>query len=402
MKQKITGGLDSTYTAHSHSDETLAKWHTEHSTITRLLMSAQIVFPVLAIFFTIFFFVYVIELEPSKLGKTLNKHAISGNEKLKRESRSTVWIAVTVSIIFTLANIAADAAAIAEYDKLLPEIKKYIRKDSKEHSQIMRIVPEVMLGFDISLLILFIIVPGTISCLKMYRHKCCNIITCHRLNCDFKWSDLLYTIIAPLACLATHSYHIIFAFIDNPYHATSVLLMYIMTLFVLVSILHKIYYSSSSTSHPRGKKAMIACKTICYVMAPLFLAIPIGLTIAVLLTLPLNNAVDEASNQIYSIYQASVAVIAALVTWKVLVTNTNSSFTVFTKAADSKGEKHDTTWNDMTEKEKEIYIAEEFLSHISFCLPQNKGKQQANTWPRDEATDEAGICNTDSEYKKLI
>ena len=365
MKQKITGEIDSTYIAHSHSDETLTKWHSQHSQVSDLLMSAQVVFPVLVTLFTVFYFVYLIEFGPNKLGETLNKQADSDCQKeLKRESQSTVWIVSIVSIMYTLSNIAVDAAALVEYDKLPTEIETYFNKDSEDHSQEMRSIPKLMIIYDTISLAPFIICPAIVA---GYKWKCSK----------FKWSVLLYTAISPIACLATHAYHIIFAFINNPYHATSVLLLYIMTLFVLVVTLQKIYYSIKT------KLGII----ICYILAPSLLAVAIGLTIAVLLTVPLNNAIDEASNQIYSIYQASVAVFATLVTWNVLIKKPNSPLTPFTNAANTiyKPEKqHSEKWDKMTEKEKEIHIANAFLSHVNFTFPSEDSelKDRPTTRPR--------------------
>ena len=98
------------------------------------------------------------------------------------------------------------------------------------------------------------------------------------------------------------------------------------------------------------------------------MALFIVLIVTVLIVLPNDNAINLASKEIYAIYQASVTVVAALVTFEVFVRHTNSIFTVFIKAADNMHPSNK-EWKGKSEKEKEEYLGEAILKHIRFQPP---------------------------------
>ena len=391
MHQKITGQIDSTYIAQSHSLKTLQDWHMKNSHVSKLILSSQFIFPVFASIFLALYLIYLIESEPANLGKKLNSQADgkSPNE-IRDAANAKIWIIVTISTLFTCIVIATDITALLEYRYLPKEIAHYIGDKSNPAFIHLHIVPISMLFYDLLSLIFFIFVPFIIVCCK-----CC----CMRCG-EFKISDFLYTLLSPLTCIATHSYHIIFAFINNPYHATSVLLFYIMTLFIVVVIFQKTYYfvlfcfekqqkcghiegcvDKQSGQRRKGYDIVQKCVLVLsFIVVIIGLAACIGLTVAVLIILPLNNAIDLASNEIYAIYQASVTVFAALVTFQVFFGQTNSIFAVFIKAADKRvskttnGDKTKwkTEWKEMSEKEKEIRLGDLFLSYVNFDAMGNQ------------------------------
>ena len=379
MHQKITGQIDSTYTAQSHNLESLQDWHMKNSHVSKLVLSSQVIFPFFASIFLALYFIYLIESEPANLGKKLNSQVDDKSpDEIKAAANSQVWIIVTISILFTSGAIATDIAALVEYSLLSKEIEYYINHNSSSAFVHLHVVPITMLFYD-SLSTVFILVPFIVACCKCCKwtckFKCCKTFGCYGEDgkCVFKISDILYTLLSPFTCIATHSYHIIFSFINNPYHATSVLLpVYIMTLFVVVVMLQKIFYFVLSgfqkfSDVQKRKKCAYGVIVIFYTVAIIATAGCIGLTVAVLIVLPLNNAIDLASNEIYAIYQASVTVFAALVTFQVLFRETNSSLAVLIKAAD----KYDSVtslrkWEDMSEKEKEVQLGRIILSRVNF------------------------------------
>jgi hypothetical protein len=418
MHQKITGQIDSTYTAQSHSLETLRDWHMQNSHVSRLVLSSQCIFPIFASIFLILYFIYLIESEPVNFGKKINSQADAKSPEIKHAAMSKVWIIVTISILFTIGTIATDIGAVVEYSYLPKEIESYI-KDSSRAFIYLHAIPFIMLGFDFISLVLYIIVPSIVACCKCkFMQKCCKGSCCEH-DCKFKVSDYLYTLISPLSCIATHSYHIIFAFINNPYHATSVLLFYIMTLFIVVVIFQKTYYfvfnkffekeqksvAKQNVPHEQGGAVegqeatnlklkpsdqcnkghgKIGVLVFSFILVIIALAICIGLTVAVLIALPINNAIDLASAEIYAIYQASVTVFAALVTFQVVFRPTNSIFAVFIKAADErhslkdKKQENRGKWENMSEKEKEIHLGDVLLSHIDFKPPDHESSISAS------------------------
>ena len=367
MHQKITGQIDSMYTAQSHSLETLRDWHSKNSHVSKLVLSSQVIFPIVASGFLSLYFIYLIESDPVNLGKKLNSQTDSKSpDEIQTAARSKVWIIVTISSLFTIGNIIADCVALAEYDRLPKEIESYINDKSIAFAH-LRGVPSIMLGFDLLSLLLFIIIPCFVAC-----YKYCKVLI---QNYDFRFSDFLYTLLSPLVCIATHSYHIIFAFINNPYHATSVLLLYTMTLFVVVIIFQKIFYFVLKCfQRSKDESKVHVCAYVVmfffYILATAGMIVCIGLTVAVLIILPLNNAIDQASNEIYAIYQASVTVFAALVTFQVFFREANPTYAVLIKAADKFGESPKSEkWKKMSEKEKELYLGDALLTHIKFKPP---------------------------------
>ena len=362
MHQKITGQIDdSTYPAHSHSLETLKDWHSENSHISKLVLSSQVIAPLIAGGFLITYFIYLIQCNPTNLGKKLNSQANSNSPDEQTAARSKVWIIVTISILFTIGNITADSIALEQYNSHLPkEIESYINDKSIAFAHLHG-VPTAMLAFDLVSFLLFIILPLFVAGFKNVSGN------------DVQFSDFLYTLLSPLQCISTHSYHIIFAFINNPYHATSVLLLYIMTLFLVVIILQKIYF----LIHKCIKQQCVQC--VCmpffYSVVIAVMALYIALTVAVIIALPNNNAIDQASNEIYAIYQASVTVVAALITFRIIFREANSTYAVLIKAAD-KLHSSDVKWNGKSEKEKEKDIGEAILKHIGFKSISTPGGQQ--------------------------
>ena len=371
MKQKILGQIDSSYSAKSHSLKTLKDWHSQHSHVSETVLSSQVLFPASASIFLTLYFLYVIQCEPNRLGKKLDMHIASKSITTSAEGKCKIWIIATLSILFTLGTIIADCFALGEYRQLPKEIEQYINDDSRVFDY-LRAVPITMLVFDLLSVVMFVLIPIAILCCKSC--KCCRF--------NNKPSDFLYTLLSPLTCITTHSYHIIFAFINNPYHATSVLLLYIMTLFVVVAILQKNYYFITNLFNWKDcthKYIMQGCCVfISYILAITMMAGSIGLTMALLILLPLNNAIDQASNQIYAIYQASVTVFAALVTFQVFFREANSFFGLLIKA----GDKYDhalatENWENMSSRDKEIYLGRTILSYIKFSKPDKQEPTQS-------------------------
>ena len=105
--------------------------------------------------------------------------------------------------------------------------------------------------------------------------------------------------------------------------------------------------------------------------------------------LPFSNALDDAPNHLYVIYQASIAFFAALIAFQVLFRQTNSTFDVFIKAIDghlaksdenkkegstadhgkielkNRAEDHTKTGMELSETEKDTVLAKVVLSYLN-------------------------------------
>ena len=353
------------------------------------MISAQFVFPFLATVFLLLFFIYIIELEPRNFGRKLNNQINSSVNYIQANGEAKILIILTISVLFNICTIMTDGFALHEYNKLSAEVKQYYDQDIIEF-RYFYIIPYVMTAFDIFSW-LFIIIPISVTAVRYFcRNRNRQGITDDNPEPDTptNWSFLLYTLLAPISCIATHAYHIIIAFIDNTYHAGSVLLLYITVLFIHVVVFQKIYYylvkwtksedlSSCCDPIKNNKCYWLIFLIGCYIVGVTTLSVIIGLTVSMLMLLPIDNAIDNAPNNIYAIYQGSVAIIAALVAFQVFFRETNSLTEVFIKAQD-----HLTTnngWTRMSEKEKELQLAKLFLEYIS--RPPNGASQQRDQPP---------------------
>ena len=117
MHQKLTGPIDFTYTAQSHSFETLRDWHANHLHVSILVWCSQFMFPIFASIFLTLYFVYLIELGPINHGEKLNSQADDDSpDEIKHAALSKVWTIVTISILLTVGTIATDVGALAYQD----------------------------------------------------------------------------------------------------------------------------------------------------------------------------------------------------------------------------------------------------------------------------------------------
>jgi hypothetical protein len=388
------------------------------------------------------FFIYVIELEPRKIGRKLNNQINSSVDYISASGEAKILIILTISVLFNACTLLTDSYAFKEYHNLDQEVKKYYNRYAPPFKYFY-FVQIIMTAFDI-LSLSFIIIPVLIVVCCYYTGCTCKCIkaggparrdtargssrenlleeeqvedgiaepgqrsevpvaeegaalaaTGAQDSCQgstsperqttvdiqstctvsVNWSILLYSLLSPLSCIATHAYHVIIAFIDNAYHASSILLLYIIVLFIHVVVFQKIYYYVCKWRN--SKKHSDCCKNFCwtifilccYLVGVVTLGVIIGLTVSLLILLPINNAIDNAPTNIYIIYQGSVAVIAALVTFQVFFRETNSVAEVFIKARDKMiqerpDSKEKKKWEKMSEKEKELDLATALLEYM--------------------------------------
>jgi hypothetical protein len=239
-----------------------------------------------------------------------------------------------------------------------------------------------MTGLDGFTFIVFIVIPPIYVLCK-----------CNQKGYGYK---LIYSVASPFSCIASHSYHIVFAFIINPYHATSILLIYAIIAFINIQGFQKLFYFINkliSGSKPSCCRIQNTCGRYltfasCFMLEFVVMGASIALSITLLIKLPLSNAIDDAPNQLYVIYQASVTFFAALIAFQVMFRKTNSTFDVFIEAIDrhyvenhgqdkdkkkknggeieSQPTKDDTkSWAELSETEKEMLLAEVILFYLN-------------------------------------
>ena len=405
MHQDITPPIDDTYTAYSQSADAINSWHRENKRAGNLAVSSQVICPILITSFVIIFFYYIIELKPHNVGKKIQNELTHDSSGIRAAAHAKLSTYVTISFIFHILTLVADIFAIKNYSSLPSEVKKYQDSNPKRFWT----VPIIMFTFDILTLVFFATVPCVMSRKQGKKYR------------------LTYCMIAPLSCIASHSYHIIFAFIHDPYHATSILLLYAFVIFLLIQGFEKTYYymhhfaltsktskteneTQRSDSHMVRKiyewlcdkvrnsivKHMTVWSIIVYIIEFAFVGVTIGLSLSLLIILPITNAIDEAPNRLYVIYQASITFFAALIAFQLLFRQTDSILGVFIKAINSihddelnknncssvelkdlceKPSKID--WTEMSENEKEVYLAKQLLLNLTPNLNLKKDTDSA-------------------------
>ena len=384
MHQKFTAPIDDTYKGRSHSSGTLKIWYKSNENIDALALVAQIFVPLLMMLYVTFFFIYLLELKPYEIGKDIEKELKSGVKKIRAKADAKLLIKITISFLFHMLTFVADSMTFVEYGKLSDEIHDYYYAPPRCFWSI----PIVMIVFDgLSFLIIYTAVP-----IVALRTK--------------KWYKLTYCMLSPIVYVFSHCYHIIFAFINNPYHATSILLLYAMILFVHVLGFQQVHYfinhfweQEDKNPDPTDKVGLEVpqendnpeeiiidhqriCKNcvifICFIILFIVTGVSIGLSLALLTLLPITNAIDDAPNRLYVIYQASITFFAALIAFQVIFRHNNSPFAFLIKAQKmcERNELKDLTENgdSKSEKEREIYLVQKIILAIE-NLASNTAKQ---------------------------
>ena len=244
MHQEITPPIDDTYTAYSHSVSSIKNWYSEHEVVGILAVASQVILPTVVTLFVFIFFVFVLELEPHGFGDKIENELNSGIDKIKTYAQARLLTYVTFSIVFQALTLAADIAALCQYDDdaLPTEVHEYYF--SSDSPRYFWSVPITMILFDTFLLVLFLVIVPIVSCCKGRKHV------------------LIYSLIIPFGCIASHSYHIIFAFIHDPYHATSILLLYALVAFLHIQGFRKFFYCIHACS--RKSCCCKKCRKSCY------------------------------------------------------------------------------------------------------------------------------------------
>ena len=381
MRQKFTATIDDTYKGRSYSSATLKVWYKSNKGTDVLALVSQIFVPLLVMLYVTLFFIYMLELKPHEIGKDIENELMSKVKKIRAKADAKLLTKITISFLFHLVTFIADSMAFVEYGTLSDEIHDYYYAAPRCFWSI----PIVMILFDgISFLIIYTAVPIIALQTK-------------------KWYRLTYCMLSPLACILSHSYHIIFAFINNPYHATSILLLYAMILFVHVLGFQQVHYfinyfwekhflksdpscelEEEPDTEVEESFAQRCCKNcvtfICFIILFIITGVSIGLSLALLTLLPITNAIDDAPNRLYVIYQASVTFFAALIAFQVIFRHNNSPFAFLIKAKEmcEKKELKDlcengNSWLEKSEKEREIYLVQKVILAIEKLASDTTG-----------------------------
>ena len=71
----VRAPIDDSYSAYSHSVDTLNSWYSENLVVGNLAVISQVLFPIFVTFYIVIFFVFVLELEPTILARNLKTNS---------------------------------------------------------------------------------------------------------------------------------------------------------------------------------------------------------------------------------------------------------------------------------------------------------------------------------------
>ena len=360
MEQSIAAKITDDYDAKGHNLETLEQYHIAQAvssqdkvekSVTRYTLSFHIIFPIFMVIFLIMLFVHL--LDKYELYNIRNRLVGCHEKPNTNPSTEHLWIIITilVSFIFVLYVFALDCVAVTLRDRIRKEIffsqsdntRISFKSEVFELFQIEYAIPIVMLVYDGVILI----------ALSLF---CAFIRYCKYTQ---RW---YYILLAPLACIAVHFYHILLGFIQTPTHAVSIAVFYgiaitvfIATLRVVYISLYCLFYEFQWFSPPviqdntkSFNRCVYECRCrvnkcqpytcphsfifliLCFVSV--FIAGFLVYVVALFVISPINMAIESAPESLLSINQTVLVFFGAAVTYKIVREDESTILALLVKA----------------------------------------------------------------------
>ena len=108
MHQKFTAPIDNTYHGRSYSSATLKVWYKSNKGTDILALVSQIFVPGLMMLYITFFFIYVLELKPHKIGRDIENELTSKVKKIRAKADAKLLIKITISFLFNTITFIAE------------------------------------------------------------------------------------------------------------------------------------------------------------------------------------------------------------------------------------------------------------------------------------------------------
>ena len=223
MKRTIFPAIDDNYQPKAENVITIKEYHSKTQKISRLLLSAQFVYPFVTFIVAFCVVTYCLFYNSGK------KKLLVYEEKMKPDMMAKLMVIYTLSVIFSLFSFGMSITAVAHAKHRLDKTVRMWYTESKTLS----LVPVFMLTGDTIVIFLlfvftfFMIIECCACCeSKLYYCLCKPFQFCkaHGFN---MWVILCaYSIVFPLMNVAIHANHIIIAFIHGEEHALSIAIVY--------------------------------------------------------------------------------------------------------------------------------------------------------------------------------
>ena len=376
MKQTIAAEIDDTYIPKAVSVGILEAFHENDSSIhvSRLAFASQVVIPIVSFLFLVACWIYYWEVSHTSLSLRKKLTRGSGEDMVlwggsQRDSVDVTILSMVIgSATFCLYVIALDITAMhnALYT-VDADVKKYYNFDTgiTNFSLEYFIVFLIFIEDSIVVLVMFVFF-WIIVCTSICYHYCCSDAF------KYSWSAFVYLTIGPVMCVIIHGNHIIIGFIHSPYHAGSVLIFYGIVILAIV------YFYQAFHGTFKCFIAKIRCceqkqlSDVCFFLLFAIISIIVSgllvFIVAFFLLVPIDNAIDDAPSQLFSIERTVVVVLAIIVTCKVYSRKPETLLSSVVKAKDKEtlhgGESGDRSWVKLEEEEKYVRIGKLFLDKL--------------------------------------
>ena len=229
------------------------------------------------------------------------------NGGTKTKTAKVVYCAAVVCITWLLYMVGLDSAAVY-YQFHLPdhELQYIYHTDNagNPHDIFFR-MPHIILSFDVFMA--FVIILAAALCLVFM--------------CTWYTIGVIIIICAVLGSV-NHLPFIAMAYLDDPYHATSIFVYYILIICGLIAVAHFNYSEYHSESSHK-------CKHVCIIIVVSILRWFFFLGVMIIIGvyfyfLPIDKSISKAPNELLSIHQTVFVLVGGFVLYKTVITHDES------------------------------------------------------------------------------
>ena len=310
----ITEDYNSKATA--NSADTIITWNKDHMEVGSYLMSYSVILYMLSLVissFAISFYLFAKPHDYFNRAKVLINSTSTGAWEIKTQ----MFIIMAMSIVFSIYVLSMDVTALVYKGKVHEEFNDWYKNDTIKNLNHLNICFFVLDA---------LIFAGTIVLTIL---SCCYNCIKESVNVALPYYFFLF----PIAIIASRIDLIIIGFIQNPFHATGVAVSYGIMVISCIAILEMsshlfhIYYECK----PRCLSFCCICAFISIIIVLLLFFVYL---VALYFLVPINNAFDEAPNEIITIYQSVVVLLGGFFVYWILLRLYRSPLDILIKARD--------------------------------------------------------------------
>ena len=426
-EQSISSPISADYGPKVETAETIKQWHKDHITESNYIPSTFYVFPILAMLFIFFAVYYYNESKENNRMSSIKKilHPNSTEYYGQRAMKYELQNEFVVSLIFTVHVLILSILGVhstLNIDKYLNEhIKDYFGiynlNTNLEHSSSLAITT---LTLDLMVVVVMQIIVLLLVGIKSVKDKVGNIshwqaflrLVKIRVLIDeigllslCAWRYCAYSVLFPFCLIVNHLNYIVIAFIHNVYHATGVAIIYGIVISVLFGVLMQLSYwidkckFKETTDEellnfdqqlfiPNNHKN--TCSTlfgilVFKILAGFFLVGCLLFDVLLYYVLPINNAFDDATNHLITLYQTTALFFAAIAAYFFLKNRNRSPIGILTQAEIKGGiigGDRKKIWGTLTDDQRDLEMAKDVLGLLkdmkTHYAPQQRNAGQEN------------------------